>query len=213
MLRKAGLHVAETAAPALGFTVAYATTGKLPLSLAAALCLAALVALHRFRQARSIWPALGGLCLAALAGALATLSGEAADYFLPLIAVRTVIAVATPVLMLLRLPPAGLVTGLVTGRGLSWRRCPVRLRAFTIVNALWLAMEASLLANQLRLYHEGQAVAMGVFKLLVEVPAHLVAAVVLWLLYRRLTDRPCRGPLCPDHLPSEGEARRRPGGN
>ncbi|GAA2296314.1 hypothetical protein GCM10010149_50880 [Nonomuraea roseoviolacea subsp. roseoviolacea] len=209
MLREAGLHVAETAAPALGFTVPYAVTGDLALSLGVALCVAALVALHRLRQSRGVWPAVGGFGLAALAGALATLSGEAADYFLPLIAVRAVVAVATPVLLLLRLPPAGLVTGLVTRRGLAWRRCPVRLRAFTIVNSLWLAMEAALLANQLRLYHEGQAVAMGVFKLLVEVPAHVLAAVVLWLLYRRLTGRPCRDARCP----FEGEARRGPGGN
>ncbi|MFI6598449.1 DUF3159 domain-containing protein [Nonomuraea sp. NPDC050536] len=206
MLRKAGLHAAETAAPALGFTVSYATTGNLLLSLCIALFLAALVALYRLRQARSIWPALGGLSLAALAGALATLSGEAADYFLPLIVARTVIAVATPILMLLRLPPAGLVAGLITGRGLAWRRCPVRLRAFTIVNSIWFALEASLLANQLRLYHEGRAAAMGVFKLLVELPAHLLAAVVLWLIYRRLTNRPCHGEFCPYHLALEGRA-------
>ncbi|MGP4095665.1 hypothetical protein ACTWPW_14270 [Nonomuraea sp. KM90] len=58
--RRVGLHVAETAAPVLGFTLLYATTARPAPALPAGVCVAALVAVHRLRQARSVWPAASG---------------------------------------------------------------------------------------------------------------------------------------------------------
>ncbi|TMR94487.1 DUF3159 domain-containing protein [Nonomuraea basaltis] len=190
-MRKAGLHVAETAAPVLGFTLVYATTTRLPLALATGLGMAALVAIHRFRQARSIWPAAGGFALTAGAAAITALSGEATDFFLPVLLLRTAVVLITPIMLLLRWPPVGLAAGVLTGRGLAWRRCPVRLRAYTIANLVWVAAEGALVANQVRLYLADRAVAMGAFKLLVEVPVHVLLAVLMWGIYRRLTRQPC----------------------
>ncbi|MEU8109213.1 DUF3159 domain-containing protein [Nonomuraea muscovyensis] len=202
MMRRAGLHVAETAAPVLGFTALFATTGRLPLSLAAGICLAALVALYRLRQARSVWPAAGGFALTAGAAAIAALSGQAADFFLPVLVARATVVALTPPLLVFGLPPAGLAAAVLTGRGLTWRRCPVRVRAYATANLAWFVVEGALVANQVRLYLAERAVAMGAFKLFVEVPAHLAMAALMWVIYRRLISRPCDGPDCTYHLRS-----------
>ncbi|MFI6731447.1 DUF3159 domain-containing protein [Nonomuraea sp. NPDC050451] len=209
LLRRVGAHVVETALPVIGFTVAYATTRQIAPSLVAALAAAAAVALFQVRQARKPWAALAGFGVSAGAAALATASGNAADFFLPLLVMRGTLAVATPVLLLLGLPPFGLAYGVLTRQGPAWRRCPIQLRAFTIVNLIWFLVDAALTANQIRLYLDDQAVAMGAVKILIEAPAYLLSAVVLWRLYRRLTARPCRGPACPFHahsaaLPARG---------
>ncbi|MEW9556231.1 DUF3159 domain-containing protein [Nonomuraea sp. NPDC050783] len=202
LLRRVGVHVVETALPVIGFTVAYAMTRQIAPSLVTALAAAAAVALLRVRQARKPWAALAGFGVSAGAAALVTASGNAADFFLPLLVMRGALAVATPVLLLLRLPPFGLAYGVLTRRGTAWRRCPVQLRAFTIVNLIWFLVEAALTANQIRLYLDDQALAMGAVKVLIEAPASLLSAVVLWRLYRRLTARSCRGPACPVHAHS-----------
>ncbi|PZG52019.1 hypothetical protein C1I98_07720 [Spongiactinospora gelatinilytica] len=190
-LRRAGLHIAETAVPVLGFTLVYATTARLPAALATGLCVAALVAVRRVRGARSVWPAVGGFALTAGAAAWTVLSGEAANYFVPVLALRAAVVAATPVMLLLRLPPVGLAAGVLTGRGLAFRRCPPRLRAYTVANLIWVVAEGALLANQARLYLDGRALAMGAFKLLVEVPAHVLLVGLMWAVYRRMTARPC----------------------
>ncbi|UBU13099.1 DUF3159 domain-containing protein [Nonomuraea gerenzanensis] len=187
LLRRAGLHLIETAAPVLGFTLVYATTQRLPLALTVALCLAAGVAVHRFVHARSLLPAIGGFGLAAGAAAIAALSGEATDFFLPVLVIRGTVVAVTPVMLLLRLPPVAVAAGVLTGRGHGWRRDPVRLRAYTIVNVGWMLGEGALVANQARLYLADRAVAMGAFKLLVEVPLHVLMVALMWACYRRLT--------------------------
>ncbi|MFI7444714.1 DUF3159 domain-containing protein [Nonomuraea indica] len=190
-LRHVGLHIAETAAPVLGFTLLYAMTTRLPPALAAGLCVAALVAARRVRQSRSVWPAVGGFALTAGAAAVTVLSGEATNFFLPVLLVRATIVVATPLLLVMRRPPVGLAAGVLTGRGLAWRRCPARVRAYTVVTVLWMLAEAVLVANQARLYLADRALAMGAFKLLVEVPVHVLLAGLMWVVYRRMTKRPC----------------------
>ncbi|WP_327587461.1 DUF3159 domain-containing protein [Nonomuraea sp. NBC_00507] len=191
LMRKAGQHIAETAAPVLGFTLVYATTNRLPLALTAGLALAAVVAVYRFTQARSLLPAAGGFALTAGAAAITALSGEAADFFLPVLILRATVVLLTPIMLLLRWPPVGLAAGVLFGRGLAWRRCPARLRAYTVANLVWVVTEGALVANQVRLYLADRAMAMGAFKLLVEVPVHVLLAVLMWVIYRRLTRRPC----------------------
>ncbi|MGP3958842.1 DUF3159 domain-containing protein [Nonomuraea sp. 3N208] len=208
LLRRVGAHVLETALPVIGFTVAYATTRQIAPSLAAALVAAAAVALFRVRQAQKPWAALAGFGVSAAAAALVTASGNAADFFLPLLVMRGTLAVATPILLLLRLPPFGLAYGVLTRQGLAWRRCAIQLRAFTIVNLVWFLVDATLTANQIRLYLDDQAVAMGAVKVLIEAPTYLLSAVVLWRLYRRLTARPCHGPTCPYHAHEDQAAAR-----
>ncbi|GAA2409096.1 hypothetical protein GCM10010404_78800 [Nonomuraea africana] len=200
-LRKAGLHVAETAAPVLGFTLVYAATSRLPLALSAGLCMAALVAVYRLRQARTVWPAVGGFGLTAGAAAITALSGDATNFFLPVLILRATVVLVTPLMLLLRWPPIGLAAGVLTGRGLTWRRCPMRLRGYVVANLVWVAAEGALVANQARLYLADRALAMGAFKLLVEVPVHVLLAVVMWAVYRRITQSPCD---CAQH---EGVAR------
>ncbi|MFD1539816.1 DUF3159 domain-containing protein [Nonomuraea guangzhouensis] len=199
LLRQVGAHVLETALPVLGFTVLFAATGQIAPSLVAALAAAAGVALFRVRQAQKPWAALAGFGVSVGAGALVTVSGNAADFFLPLLVVRGALVVATPILLLLRLPPFGLAYGVLTRQGPAWRRCAVQLRAFTIVNLVWFLIDAALTANQIRLYLDGQAVAMGAVKVLIEAPAYLLSALFLWRLHRRLIARPCRRPNCPYH--------------
>jgi hypothetical protein len=72
-------------------------------------------------------PALA-LVLVVIGALVANRSGEASEFFLPHLLVGGFWTVLNVVLMALRLPPAGLVMGYLSGEGLRWRRCRIRVR-------------------------------------------------------------------------------------
>ncbi|MFH8628414.1 DUF3159 domain-containing protein [Streptomyces lydicus] len=118
-------------------------------------------------------------------GALAALTGRATSFFVPSLVMHCVMAVATPVMLLLGWPPMGLAMGLITGERTGWRRCPVRRRGFIRGNLAIMAGSYGLLALQLPLFLSGQAVALGTVETLG--PVVLALSTLLgWRVYRRV---------------------------
>ncbi|WP_329144528.1 DUF3159 domain-containing protein [Streptomyces sp. NBC_01456] len=172
-------------APFFGFTLSLAATHRVAVALTVALTVGAGACVVRLVRREPVRRTLGVLGLLCVGGALAATTGQATSFFLPSLVVHCVMAVATPVLLLLGWPPMGLAVGLITGEKTRWRRCPVRRRAFTRGNLAILAGNYATLAIQLPLFLSGQAVALGT----VEVFSPIVLAIgtlLGWRIYRRV---------------------------
>lgn len=124
----------------------------------------------------SLWSAFGS--------ALALRSGEATDFFLPSLVIHGSMGVAEAALLVAGWPAMGLVTGLLTGEGSKWRRCPIRRRAFTRSSLVLLAPPVVVVAAALPLYLSDRAIALGAVD--VFGPFLFALTVVLgWRVYRR----------------------------
>ncbi|MFF0624159.1 DUF3159 domain-containing protein [Streptomyces sp. NPDC004296] len=187
-------------APVFGFTVSFAVTHRLAVALALAIAAGAAVCVYRMVRREPVRRPLAALGLICVGGVLAARTGQATDFFLPGLVVHCVMAVVTPVLLVLGWPPMGLLVGAVTGERTGWRRCRIRRWAFTKGNLVILAGHLVMLAVQLPLFLSGQAVALGS----VDVIGPIVLAVGVlwgWRVYRRTVgthrctprDRPSAG--------------------
>ncbi|MFG2831019.1 DUF3159 domain-containing protein [Streptomyces sp. NPDC048434] len=171
-------------APVFGFTLTFALTHRLAVALTLAFAVGAGVFVHRLVRREPVGRALGILGLVCVQGALAARTGQATTFFLPHLVLHCVMAVASPVLILLGWPPMGLMVGLLTGERSGWRRCAVRRRAFAKGSLVLFTGNVLMLAVQLPLFLSGQAVALGsvdVFGPLV----FALGALLGWRVYRR----------------------------
>ncbi|GAB7035788.1 DUF3159 domain-containing protein [Streptomyces sp. NPDC021749] len=171
-------------APVFGFTVGIAVTHRVVVALALAVGAGVGVCVYRLVRGEAVRRALVALGLICVGGVLAARSGQATDFFLPGLVIHCVMAVVTPVLLLLGWPPMGLMVGLITGERTKWRRCAVRRRAFVKGNLVVFAGHLAMLAIQLPLFLSGQVVALGSVDLFGPVVLAL-GALLGWRIYRR----------------------------
>ncbi|MFD5732316.1 DUF3159 domain-containing protein [Streptomyces sioyaensis] len=184
VVRRRLCDTAIDVAPVFGFTASFAATHRLAVALALAIAAGAGVCVYRVVRGERVRRPLVALGLICVGGALAARTGQATDFFLPTLVVHCVMAVVTPVLLVLGWPPMGLLVGMVTGERTRWRRCAVRRRAFTKGNLVVLAAHLAMLAIQLPLFFSGQAVALGSVDVLGPIVLAL-AALWGWRVYRR----------------------------
>ncbi|MFJ9855220.1 DUF3159 domain-containing protein [Streptomyces sp. NPDC101150] len=180
-LRSGALDVA----PVLGFTLSLSLTHRVAVALTVALTVGAGGCVVRLVRGEPVRRTLGVIGIVGVGGALAALTGQATSFFIPSLVMHCVMAVATPVMLLLGWPPMGLAVGLLTGERTSWRRCPARRRGFIRGNLVILAGSYVLLAIQLPLFLSGQAVALGAVETFG--PVVLALSTLLgWRVYRRV---------------------------
>ncbi|MFG2397530.1 DUF3159 domain-containing protein [Streptomyces lydicus] len=172
-------------APVLGFTLSLSLTHRVAVALPVALTVGAGGCVVRLVRGEPVRRTLGVIGIVGVGGVLAALTGQATSFFVPSLVMHCVMAVATPVMLLLGWPPMGLAVGLITGERTGWRRCPVRRRGFIRGNLAIMAGSYLLLALQLPLFLSGQAVALGTVETLG--PAVLALSTLLgWRVYRRV---------------------------
>ena len=170
--------------PAFGYTVSFALTHRIDVALPVALTVGIGVGAYRLARRESVWRALAVIGVVVVAGALAAGTDRAANFYLPGLTVESLMAVVTPVLLLLGWPLLGLAVAMVTGEGTGWRRCAVRRRAFALGTLAGYALSLVMLTIRLSLFLSGQTVALGA----VDVIAPFVQALGLlvgWRVYRR----------------------------
>ncbi|WP_330317044.1 DUF3159 domain-containing protein [Streptomyces platensis] len=183
--------------PVFGFTLTFALTHQLGVALTLALTTGAGVFLLRLVRREPVRQGLVFLGLVCVQGVLAGRTGDAVNFFLPHLVMHGVMIVVTPVLLWLGWPPLGVLMGLITGEGTSWRRCTVRRRAFAKGHLVVYAGHLLMLSVQLPLFLSGQAVALGT----VDVFGPLVLALCAllgWRVYRRsVGTHRCDAPVGP----------------
>lgn len=190
-LRAQALEIAVDIAPVLLYTLVYGVTKNVVLAAAVSIAMGTVVTLVRLVQHRAPWRSLAALALVVTGGLVAGFSGEASGYFLPQILLGMAGVVIIVVLILAKLPPAGLVMSLLTGEGLGWRRCPARRRAYSAASVVLVAMPLLGLAANIPLYIAHNIIGLGVVDMLNPI-ANVLVALVAWRVYRRvLGDHKC----------------------
>lgn len=172
-------------APVFLYTLAYAVTKNLGLAVVLAVGAGCAATGWRLLRRRTPWRAVPALVLVVIGALVAGQSGEASEFFLPHMLVGGVWTVLNVVLTALRLPPAGLVMGYLSGEGLRWRRCSVRVRGYTAASLVYLGSQVLGTGTLVPLYLTGNVVALGVVSIVDPIVTAL-AVVVAWWVYRRI---------------------------
>lgn len=197
--------------PGVLFVLTYTFGGQdLRLALVVALASAAALSVLRLVRRGSLQYALSGFLGVGVAAFIASRTGRAEDFYLPSLWYAGGYALALLVSIAVRWPVIGVLLGLVTQAGTSWRKDPVLLRAYTRASWVWVAMFLVRLGVLLPLYLAGQVGALGTARVIVGVPLYLV---VLWVTYRVLRASVPAGrsimpaPAAPADVPADGPAQ------
>jgi len=180
------LGMAETSLPAVAFVIAYTASGADTNTAAiVAVGLALVLSLARIVKRESPMYAVSGLIGVGFAAFVATRSGRAEDFFLPGLLANAVYAAAFLISLAVRRPLVGIIVTKLDGEDDSWRRNPLRVRAFVRATWLWAGLFLVRLIVQLPLYLAGDVVALGVAKTAMALPLFGVGLWLTWLLVRR----------------------------
>lgn len=169
------------------FTVVYTVAGRnLTMAVWAAVGAGVALAITRLARRDPLQNVFAGLIGLVLAVVWATRTGQAEDIFLPGLLINAGYGLAYLVSILVRWPLLGVLVGLVTGQGMSWRNDPVQLRAYAKASALWVVMFAIRLTVQLPLYLAGEEQLgwLAGARLAMGWPLFLLVAYLSWVIIR-----------------------------
>jgi hypothetical protein len=179
---KAGMI--DTGLPGVLFVATYALAGRdLQLALIVALGSAAALSILRLVQRKSLQHALSGFLGVGIAAFIASRTGRAEDFYVPSLFRNAGFALLFAISVLIRWPVIGVFLALITQSGMSWRKDPVLVRAYSRATWVWAGMFALRLAVLLPLWLVGDVVALGTAGVALGLPLYLV---VLWITYRVL---------------------------
>ncbi len=169
------------------FTVVYTVGGRdLTLSLWVALGAGVLLGVVRLFRREPLQNVIAGFVGLGIAAFLANRTGRAEDVFLPGLLINVTYGSAYLISVVVRWPLLGVFVGLVTGQGMSWRRDPALLRAFSKASLLWVGLFAVRLAVQAPLYFAGedQLGWLAGARLAMSWPLFLLVAYLSWVIIR-----------------------------
>lgn len=179
------LGIAESAAPAVVFVIAYSVAGQDPTTSA---IIAAVVggafALARIARRETVQFALAGMAGLAISAFVVSRTGRAEDFFLPGLLFNGAYAAAYFISILVRWPLVGLVLETAMQKGTEWRKDPAKLKLYSRVSWIWVAMFALRLVVQVPLYFANAVAALGVARVVMGVPLFALAIYLSWLLIR-----------------------------
>lgn len=173
--------------PLVLFTAVY-TIGDRDLTLAiwAALAAGGLLGVIRLVRRDPLQNVVAGFLGLGIAVFLAARTGRAEDVFLPGLLINVGYGLAYLVSILVRWPLLGILVGLVTGQGMSWRSDPALLRAYSRASALWVGLFGLRLAVQVPLYLAGEEQLgwLATARLAMGWPLFLLVAYLSWVIIR-----------------------------
>lgn len=174
----------DSSLPALVFLIAYFVTGNnLTQSIWAAIVVGVAVAVLRLVRHESLQQVGAGFAGVAVSAFVASRTGQAQDYYLPGLLINLAYGGALLISVLVGWPLIGVVLGLITGEGTSWRSNPPVRRAYAAATWLWVGVFSLRLAVQVPLYLSGSVGPLGVARIAMGWPLYLLAA---YLTYRLL---------------------------
>ena len=175
----------ESVAPGLVFVVVYLLSYQLVPALVAALAVALVLVLVRLAQRTPVTQALSGVVGVGIGVVWAWRTGQPSDYFVYGLWTNAVYLVACLVSILVGWPLVGVVVGLLSGKGTSWRKDPAMARdrqRFSWATWLWVAMFAARLAVQVPAYLAKDIAWLGTARLAMGVPLWALTLWLTWLL-------------------------------
>lgn len=179
----------DSGAPAAVFVLVYLVSGsELSIALWSALGVAGLVMIWRLIRRESLQQVLAGFVGVGVSAFVASRTGRAEDFFLPGLLINIAYGTAFFVSILVRWPLLGIVVGLITGEGLSWRRQPTVRRAYAAASWIWVGVFFSRVLVQGPLYLAGSVGALGVARIVMGWPLFLGAAYVTYRVLKPVFD-------------------------
>jgi hypothetical protein len=185
----------ESILPGLGFLVTYTITQNLVPSVLAPLGLAVVFIIVRVLTRQPVTTALAGALGIGISAALALLTGNANDNFVPGFFINGGVLLVMIVSLMARRPFVGVLVGLLLGDD-DWRRNAAKMRVAAVATVLWATLSAVRLAVQVPLYLAGSTEALAATKLVMGVPLYAMLLWVTWLLVRtawRAREEPADG--------------------
>ena len=177
--------------PWIAFLIVYgASDHNLKLALIVAVASGAAVALLRLVRKQPLRNVAGGFVGVLISAWVANRSGRAEDVYLPGLLVNLGYGALYLLTVLFRWPLFGVLYGVITQTGTSWRRDPAMLKGFSRATLVFVGLFAIRLIVQVPLYLTGSLNALGIAKVGLGLPFYALA---LWLAYAVL-----RGSLPPD---------------
>ena len=173
--------VVESVLPSMAFLVIFTFFKDMNLGLLVSLGLAAVFSIARLAQRSKLVPALSGLIGVGICAFAAYRTGSAENYYLPGFWTNAAYAAVLILSILARYPIMGFVFGFIRTESSTWRKDPVRMRAYTLATWIVTGMFLLRLAVQLPLYFAGATEALGATRLLMGLPLY---ALTLWLAWR-----------------------------
>jgi hypothetical protein len=180
--------VAEGVASRALFLVVYLVTDRVGVAALVAVAGVLVFAVVRLRTDRRYWQAGAPLVVVGASAALAGSTGNAVDFYLPVMLLNIVGAAVLLASLLVRWPVVGLVVGAVRGERRRWRRDRVRRRRYQRCTAMLLAKNAVATAVMVPLYLAGQVTPLGLASTLLGAPATGVCLYLCWRILRTPPD-------------------------
>ena len=190
----------DSSLPALVFLIVYLVAGSrraegdtgptaLTIAIWAAVLVGAVIAVLRLVRRESLQQVVAGFAGVAVSAFVASRTGQAQDYYLPGILINVVYGVALLISVLVGWPLIGVVVGLLTGEGTSWRTEPPIRRAYAAATWVWVVVFALRLGVQIPLYLSGSVGPLGVAKIAMGWPLYLLAAYITYRVLRPVLSR------------------------
>ncbi len=165
--------VFDAVGPSVLFLVFYLATWNLVTATMAALVMSVLLALARRFAGQPVAPAVGGLILVAMSGAMALAGGDGGDVFLPDLIQTGVASAILLASIAVRRPLLGVLLGpVVSGR--TWRTNRTLLRGYDWATLLMAAAAAIRSLTKVPFYIADDVVALGTVDLITGVPLAIV---------------------------------------
>lgn len=179
------LGVAESAAPATVFVIAFSIAGQdANTSAIAALVVGVVFGVARMVRGQTVQFALSGIVGVAIAAFVVSRTGKAEDFFLPGLLINAAYALGYAISILVRWPLIGLILETATGRGTEWRKDSALVRRYSRISWIWVGLFSLRLAVQLPMYLAGAVTVLGVARVAMGIPLFALGVWVSWLLLR-----------------------------
>ncbi len=173
----------ESILPGLGFLVVFTITKDLLPSVLAPLAVSLVFIVLRLVMRQPVTTAIAGALGVGISAALALITNDANNNFVPGFFINGGVALVMIVSLLARRPFVGLIVSLLLNDD-DWRKNPAKVRVATVATILWTALSLLRLAVQLPLYLAQATEALAATKLVMGVPLYAALLWVTWLLVR-----------------------------
>lgn len=176
--------IIEAVLPGLLFLVGFTLYHQLVPAVIAACVVGVGFTAVRLFQRQSALQSLAGLAATLLSAALALINGRPTDFYLVGLWTNAAYFAALLLSVIVRWPLIGVVVGVLTGEGMTWRRERAVRRVYTLTTLLWSLLFALRLAVQVPLYVMGSVAALGTVHIVMGIPLYAPLLVVTWLIVR-----------------------------
>lgn len=183
--------IVESVLPTLVFLVLHLVTKDLVLSTLIPVGVGVLFVIARAATKSPVSSAITGVVILGVTAALAIVTKDADNNFLPGLILNSVLLAAMALSLLVRRPLVGVLVALLLGEAAEhWRETPRQFRALTIATLIWAAMFALRVGIELPLYLASNTAALAVAKLVLGVPLYAIVLLLTWLLIRAVFPTP-----------------------